>query len=72
MGSKDISPAPAAALIQVIELCAPHTHAGREYPAGARLDLALQELDVDSARWLVGLGKAVVVEPKAAKPAGEE
>lgn len=40
-----------------IILLQPHTHAGREYPAGAEL-----ELDADSAAWLISLNVA-----KAAK-----
>ncbi|AKH37297.1 MULTISPECIES: DUF7210 family protein [Nitrosomonas] len=36
-----------------IELLKPHTHAGRDYPAGARLTL-----DIDSARWLISIGTA--------------
>ena len=29
-------------LLEEIKLLAPHTHAGRDYPAGARLNLRLQ------------------------------
>jgi hypothetical protein len=36
-----------------IELLKPHTHAGRDYPAGARLTL-----DADSAHWLISIGTA--------------
>ncbi|AKH36897.1 MULTISPECIES: DUF7210 family protein [Nitrosomonas] len=36
-----------------IELLKPHTHAGRDYPAGARL-----AMDADSARWLISIGTA--------------
>jgi hypothetical protein len=36
-----------------IELLKPHTHAGRDYPVGARLNL-----DADSARWLISIGTA--------------
>ncbi|SFM67225.1 DUF7210 family protein [Nitrosomonas communis] len=36
-----------------IELLKPHTHAGRDYPAGARLTL-----NADSARWLISIGTA--------------
>lgn len=37
-----------------IELALPHTHAGREYSAGAVLDL-----DPDTAEWLIAQGVAV-------------
>ncbi|MEW6415801.1 MAG: hypothetical protein AB1482_11160 [Pseudomonadota bacterium] len=36
-----------------IRLALPHTHAGRDYPPGAVLDL-----DADAAAWLVALGVA--------------
>lgn len=36
-----------------IKLVRPHTHAGRDYPAGAILDL-----DADAAQWLVAIGAA--------------
>lgn len=36
-----------------VKLLKPHTHAGCEYPASARI-----ELDADSANWLIGLGVA--------------
>lgn len=41
-----------------IVLTAPHTHAGRDYPAGTRLALADMGLDAESAQWLVTIGKA--------------
>lgn len=52
--------------LEEIELLAPHEHAGRGYPAGARLNLALLALDADSAAWLIGIGKAKHVQPTAA------
>jgi hypothetical protein len=51
--------------LEEIELLAPHEHAGREYPAGARLNLALHKLDADAAVWLIGIKAAVQVEPAA-------
>lgn len=42
---------------KTIQLLAPHEHAGREYPAGAKLTLP-----ADSADWLVALGKATPAE----------
>ncbi|MEW5708777.1 MAG: hypothetical protein AB1830_07720 [Pseudomonadota bacterium] len=53
--------------IERIELLKPHTHAGRDYPAGAVLDLARVGLDQDSAAWLVSIGAARVI-PGAPKP----
>lgn len=44
--------------IERIELLKPHTHAGREYPAGAILDLAQLGVAPDSAAWLIGIGVA--------------
>lgn len=43
-----------------IQLLAPHTHAGRDYPAGAILTLADAK-----AEWLIAIGKA---EEAPAKP----
>lgn len=43
-----------------ITLKAPHTHAGRKYPAGAKLSL-----EEHKAEWLIGLG----VAEEAAEPA---
>lgn len=45
-----------------INLLKPHTHAGRKYPAGAKL--AMEE---HKAEWLIGLG----VAEEAAEPAAE-
>ena len=53
--------------LKAIKLLAPHEHAGREYPAGAVLDLELHGLDLDSAAWLIGLGKAEEHTPAAAE-----
>lgn len=61
MATKDTTPTP----LEEIELLEPHEHAGREYPVGARLNLALHQLDADAAAWLVGIKKAVQVEPTA-------
>ncbi len=36
-----------------IELLKPHTHAGRDYPAGSVI-----ELDRDAAEWLIAIGSA--------------
>lgn len=59
---KDIPPNPPAAkggsVRAAIELTAPHTHAGRDYPAGTTLVLADVELHPESAQWLVTLHKA--------------
>lgn len=71
MATKE-APTPAPAPLEEIELLEPHEHAGREYPAGARLNLALHRLDHDSAAWLIGIEKAVQVEPKAAAPAAQK
>lgn len=48
--------------IKVIELQKPHTHAGRDYPEGAKLDLEVVKMDQDSAAWLVSVGTAMIVE----------
>lgn len=50
-----------------IELITPHTHAGRQYPAGATLDLPDHK-----AEWLIAVGtaKAADVAPAAATPTG--
>ena len=57
-----------------IKLTQAHRHAGRDYPAGAEL-----ELREDKAQWLMGLGRAQAVPAatdntpaaKAGKPAKE-
>ena len=36
-----------------IQLLKPHSHAGRDYPPGAVL-----EMDRDSAEWLIAIGTA--------------
>lgn len=52
-----------------IQLTAPHTHAGRQYPTGAMI-----ELPDTKAQWLIGLGRATPITdddkpaPRAAKP----
>lgn len=47
-----------------ITLKAPHTHAGRKYPAGAKLSL-----EEHKAEWLIGLGVAEeAAVPAAAQP----
>lgn len=61
MPPKDTAPKP----LEEIELLKPHEHAGREYPAGARLNLALHKLDADAAVWLIGIEKAKQVDPPA-------
>lgn len=48
--------------IKTVELKAPHRHAGRDYPVGAKLTLP-----ADKADWLIGLGRAD--DASAAKPA---
>lgn len=50
-----------------IELITPHTHAGRQYPAGATLDLPGHK-----AEWLIAVGTAQAAEPAqaAATPTG--
>jgi hypothetical protein len=50
-----------------VKLLKPHTHAGRDYPAGAELDLA----DAD-AQWLAGIKVAEPVTTKPAKPGKTE
>jgi len=57
------TPAPTPAQPEEIELLAPHDHAGRSYPAGSRLNLALHGLAADSAAWLIGIGVARQVPP---------
>lgn len=52
--------------LEEIELLKPHEHAGRMYPAGSRLNLALHKLDEDAAVWLIGIKVAVQVEPTPA------
>lgn len=66
------APVPTPPPLEEIELVEPHEHAGREYPVGARLNLALHGLDHDSAVWLIGLKKAVQVEPSLAAPVAEK
>ena len=45
---------PTAAVAQEeIELLKPHTHAGREYPVGAKIKVSTQDAD-----WLRGVGVA--------------
>ena len=44
-----------------INLLKPHTHAGRKYPAGAKL--AMEE---HKAEWLIGLGVAEEADEPAA------
>lgn len=41
---------------KTIELLKPHTHAGRDYPTGAKLTM-----DADSAEWLIAIGSAAEV-----------
>jgi hypothetical protein len=50
-----------------ITLTAPHEHAGREYPVGAKLTL-----DDDSADWLISLGRAHEADAKADAKADPE
>ena len=57
-------------LLEEIKLLAPHTHAGRDYPVGARLNLRLHALDADSAAWLIGCGVAEQVAPILTPAAG--
>ena len=45
-----------------INLLKPHTHAGRKYPAGAKLSL-----EEHKAEWLIGLG----VAEESAEPTAE-
>lgn len=45
-----------------INLLKPHTHAGRKYPAGAKL-----AMEDHKAEWLIGLG----VAEEAAEPTAE-
>lgn len=54
---------PQAKPIEEIELLKPHTHAGRDYPVGGRINLALHDMDLDSAAWLVGMKVAEQVDP---------
>ena len=50
-----------------VELLKPHTHAGRDYPAGARL-----ALDEATARWLIEQGVAKAApEPKKPNRKGD-
>jgi len=44
-----------------VHLLKPHRHAGREYPAGATLELA-----ADKAAWLIGNGVAQEGAPQPA------
>jgi len=46
---------------QRVRLLKPHRHAGRDYPAGAALDLA-----ADKAAWLIGVGVAQEGAPQPA------
>jgi len=45
-----------------IELLKPHTHAGKRYPPGERLDL-----DEASAKWLIDLKVAKAATPEPIK-----
>ncbi len=45
-----------------IELLKPHTHAGKRYPPGERLDL-----DEPSAKWLIELKVAKAASPESIK-----
>jgi len=45
-----------------IELLKPHTHAGKRYPPGERLDL-----DETSAKWLIDLKVAKAAPPEPIK-----
>lgn len=44
---------------KAVTLLAPHRHQGRDYPAGATLELAAARAD-----WLVGIGRATHAEVK--------
>jgi len=47
-----------------LTLIRPHTHAGKTYPAGERL-----ELDPAQAHWLIGAGVArAVIDPPSEPP----
>ena len=46
-----------------VTLLGPHQHAGRSYPAGARL-----ALPVVSADWLIGLGRATRADAADPQP----
>lgn len=54
-----------------ITLLKPHEHAGREYPAGAVLDLDLHGLALDSALWLIGIGAAAETSNPTPAPSAE-
>lgn len=63
---------PQAKQLEEIELLKPHTHAGRDYPVGAHINLTLHGMDLDSAAWLIGVGVAKQVDPILnAAPAAE-
>lgn len=47
-----------------IELLQPHRHAGRDYPAGAKLSIADRK-----AAWLIGIGVAKEAAPATAPAA---
>lgn len=51
----EAAPAPVTKLL----LLKPHTHARREYPAGAELDMAALGISEEDAAWLIGLKSAM-------------
>lgn len=58
-----------AANQDTIRLLKPHTHAGRDYPAGAALNIADIKMDRESAAWLVAIQTAAWVASAGATPA---
>lgn len=52
------------ALKVTIELCEPHRHAGRDYPAGGTLELPKRKAD-----WLIGTKRAKAVTGETPEPA---
>lgn len=59
--SKTTAPADAGAASEIVAIALkePHTHAGRDYPAGATLTLADIDMSQTDAAWLIGVGVAV-------------
>lgn len=51
----EAAPAPVTTLL----LLKPHTHARRDYPAGAELDIEALGISREDAAWLIGIKSAM-------------
>lgn len=62
----------AAPAITRLKLLKPHTHARRDYPAGAELDMAALAITQEDAAWLIGVQTAINPDaPADTAPAAE-